>query len=95
MLRALTLAALLIVTALPVTAGFKKDIAANNKGDRKIFTLYRNSPDYSEMRIHVATFDAYERADYNRTNCEIARRLFAGQQGVKVQYWCEPDRYRR
>ena len=33
MLRALTLAVLLIVTALPVTAGFKEGIAAYERGD--------------------------------------------------------------
>ncbi len=33
MLRALTLAVLLIVTALPVTAGFKEGMAAYGRGD--------------------------------------------------------------
>ena len=39
MLRALTLAALLIVTALPVTAGFKEGMAAAERGDYQ--TAYR------------------------------------------------------
>lgn len=60
--------------------------------DPKIFTLYRNSilPD---MRIHIATFDAVEGAEYNRTNCELGRKLFQQQPGVGVQYWCEPGEY--
>lgn len=46
------------------------------------------------MRIHVATFDASEGADYNRDNCEIARALFGGQPAVTAKYWCEKGVYR-
>jgi hypothetical protein len=28
-------------------------------------------------------------AEYNRSNCEIARSLFQSQPGVIVTYWCE------
>ena len=38
-----------------------------------VYTLYRASPAFPDMRIHVATFDAAEDKDYNRNNCEIAR----------------------
>jgi hypothetical protein len=58
-----------------------------------IYTLYRNSPEFADMRIHVATFDAAEDKDYNRQNCEIARDLFASQPGVRVRYWCERGRF--
>ena len=56
-----------------------------------VYTLYRNSPAFPEMRINVATFDAAEDNDYNRTNCELARELFASKAGVAVHYWCEQD----
>ena len=63
-----------------------------------VYTLYRNSPTVGEIhgekaRIHVATFDAAQSEEYNRVNCETARRLFAGQ-GVTIRYWCEKGRYR-
>lgn len=63
--------------------------------DGTIYTLYRASPEFKEMRIHVATFDAADTENYNRTNCATAAGLFAGQTGVAVRYWCERGRYRR
>lgn len=71
--------------------------------DSSVFTLYRNSVVDPAMRIHVATFDADEklwragpRAKelYNSENCELAAKLFGGQDGVKRRYWCEKGRYR-
>ena len=61
-------------------------------GDGTTFTLYRSSP--TDMRIHVATFDATAGEAYNRGNCEIARELFQAQPGVSVKYWCEKGRFR-
>ena len=58
-----------------------------------IYTLYRNSPASVDARNHVATFDAAEDKDYNRSNCEITRDLFASQPGVTVRYWCERGRF--
>jgi hypothetical protein len=57
-----------------------------------VYTLYRNLT--PELRIHVATFDANEREDYNRENCEIAQSLFQNQPGIEVKYWCEKGRFR-
>lgn len=59
------------------------------------YTLYRNSVGFGTERVHVATFDALDGADYNRDNCNIASRLFAAQPFVQVRYWCEKGRYRR
>lgn len=55
------------------------------------YTLYRSSAATggTNMRIHVATFDAADGGTYNRDNCEIAKNLFQNQQGVTVTYWCE------
>lgn len=55
------------------------------------YTLYRSSPllGGEKQRIHVATFDAMAGREYNRDNCEIAKKLFQDQPGVKVTYWCE------
>ena len=59
------------------------------------YTLYRNSRDYPQMRIHVGSFDAaYQDSDYNRENCNIAADLFQAQRGVKVKYWCEKGDFR-
>ena len=58
-------------------------------GDGGAYTLYRNSPAFPEMRIHVATFDAAAGEDYNGENCRIASDLFVRQPGVTVRYWCE------
>jgi hypothetical protein len=45
-----------------------------------VYTLYRASPAFPDMRILVAT-DAAEDKDYNRTNCELTRDLFANKAG--------------
>ena len=69
--------------------------------DTSVFTLYRNSVTDENMRIHVATFDAtVDVADggseaYNRENCEQAKELFQGQDGVKTKFWCEKGRFHR
>ena len=62
--------------------------------DGVVYTLYRTSPTVASMRIHVATFDAKDGADYNDENCQIAAGLFAAQPGVKAHFWCEKGRYR-
>ena len=51
--------------------------------------LFRSSPAGPETRIHVATFDAPESAEYNAENCDVAASLFMSQAGVTVRYWCE------
>ena len=63
--------------------------------DDRTFTLYRNSVTDPDMRIHVATFDANEKEQYNRENCEIAAKLFTDQAGVKAKFWCEKGRFRK
>ena len=57
------------------------------------YTLYRD-PVVGTGRVHMATFDAKGTGDYNKGNCEIARKLFVGQPNVTVNYWCEKGRYR-
>lgn len=63
--------------------------------DSHVFTLYRNSVTDENMRIHVATFDAAAKEEYNRGNCEQAQVLFQAQPGVKVKFRCEKGRYRK
>lgn len=64
--------------------------------EKPVSTLYRNSFIDSTMRIHIATFDAdVTIPTYNSENCQIAAKLFQGQSGVSVRYWCEPGRYRQ
>ena len=66
-------------------------------GADSTYTLYRTSPvdNQSLQRIHVATFDGYSDEAYNRENCQLAAKLFQGQQGVTVKYWCEKGRYKK
>ena len=63
--------------------------------EERIFTLYRNSVTDETMRIHVATFDAAEKENYNRGNCEQAQVLFQNQSGVKTKFWCEKGRFKK
>jgi hypothetical protein len=63
--------------------------------DDRTFTLYRNSVTDSNMRLHVATFDAIEKEEYNRENCGTAAKLFGAQPGVKTKFWCEKGRFRK
>ena len=63
--------------------------------DSDAFTLYRSSLLDGNMRIHVATFDTGDGANYNSENCNIGAQLFAAQPGVKVRYWCEKGRYKK
>jgi hypothetical protein len=59
------------------------------------YKLYRSSMVGSDLRIHIATFDADAGIaigaikPYNLENCEVARDLFQAQPGVKVKFWCE------
>lgn len=46
------------------------------------------------MRLHVATFDADDRDNYNRDICEIVREFFTERPFMQSRYWCEPGRYR-
>ncbi len=67
----------------------------SDASDGTTFTLYRNSITDPNMRIHIATFDASEKEEYNRENCEIAAKLFGAQSGVKTKFFCEKGRYRK
>ena len=58
------------------------------------YTLYRSSVTVP-MRVHVASFDAVEGAEYNNENCKLAASLFQNQPGTKVKFWCEKGMYRR
>ena len=79
------------------------------------YTLYRTGVDLSAnvqdetLRIHVATFDANQDANYNLANCEFAQELFTSSQPhfrdyrsntvavgtIKVKYWCEKGSFKK
>jgi hypothetical protein len=90
-------AALVLITAIQACLAMLPLIYGSSIVSSDVsVTLYRGSMvGGGEMRVHVATFDAAEREDYNQNNCEIARGLFASQSGVKVTYWCEKGRYKK
>jgi hypothetical protein len=82
--------------AVLLTATTVETVACSaGSSDTDTFTLYRNSVTEENMRIHVAIFDAAEKEEYNRGNCEQAQVLFEGQAGVKVKFWCEKGRFRK
>ncbi len=55
------------------------------------FLLYRNSLIDSSLKIHIASFDTNEGAEYNAENCWLAADLFQNQPGVSTRFWCEPS----
>ena len=79
------------------------------------YTLYRTGIDIptqthdETLRIHVATFNAHQDANYNLANCEFAHELFTSSQPhfrnyrsntvaagtIKVKYWCEKGRFKK
>lgn len=59
------------------------------------FSLYRNSILDPNMRLHVATFDSADGANYNSENCSVAAQLFGAQPGVKTRFWCEKGRFKK
>ena len=67
----------------------------SDASDGRTFTLYRNSVTDPNMRLHVATFDANQKEEYNRENCEVAARLLGSQPGVKTKFFCEKGRFRK
>lgn len=60
-----------------------------------VYTLYRNSIVDARMRIHLATFDAADGADYNSENCDLAAKLFRQQPRVETRFWCEKGPYKK
>jgi len=67
------------------------------QSDPGICALYRNSAvsgEGAKARIHIATFDSTDDADYNWQNCQLASTLFQQQPGVNTKFWCEKGRFR-
>jgi hypothetical protein len=58
------------------------------------YTLYREGRFGGPARVHIATFDADDRTEYNRGNCEEVAALIRSQPGVTERVWCEPGRFR-
>lgn len=58
------------------------------------YTLYRNSAVGSDMRIHVASFDAKDGDAYNQDNCQTAAGLFQQQPGIVTKFWCEKGSFK-
>lgn len=72
--------------------------------DENAYTLYRNSDMGFETRVHVATFNVDDTADFNRSNCEMASRLFNANLNASENaqsdaprrswgFWCEAGTY--
>jgi hypothetical protein len=87
-----TLAAALLLAAPPVAA----EVGPAGAGEvcEPVYRLYRNwSPGVQRTgRVHIATFDSCEDGEgvvYNEAMCNITQRLYQGQPGVRVVFWCE------
>ena len=74
------------------------------------YTLYRTGIDLStkthdeSLRIHIATFNANQDAEYNLANCEFAQQLFNANQPhyrgsiystIRIKYWCERGSFKK
>lgn len=89
--RTIVIAAAAIFLAFTLAfAGFGLKVSED-----RVYTLYRNSVTDENMRLHVATFDADEKEDYNKGNCDIAQELFQNQPGVNVKFWCEKGYFKK
>jgi hypothetical protein len=64
-------------------------------GDAVTYTLYRNLFVIPDARLHVATFDSTDGAQYNSENCLLARDLFQQQPDIRTTFWCEKGKFRR
>lgn len=60
---------------------------------RDMYTLYRSDTEDPAHRVHVATFDAENGQEYNRSNCSRAQQLFQAQPGGTTRFWCERGRF--
>lgn len=80
-------------------------VAACSQEEQKTYTIYRNSPLDSNMRIHFATFDARDKGvvgqpGFNQENCDMTvallnenvGRLNGGRHPAK--FWCEKGTFR-
>ena len=63
--------------------------------DGGTYTLYRDSPVSTAMRVHVASFNTSDGESYNKENCQLAEQLFQKQPGVTVKFWCEKGTFRK
>jgi hypothetical protein len=88
--------ALILMLSLVMLAG------CNNASPT--YTLYRNSPLNSELRVHWATFDANDSGagagTYNQENCNYAagllnKNVLELNDGVAtLKFWCELGKYK-
>ena len=92
MLRPTLVPTLALVLALPVFAGERTKV-----GEKSVYTLYQGIPtlDGGTMRIHVASFDAADGAEWNRKNCETVASLYKPVEVARVSHWCEPGWFKR
>lgn len=63
--------------------------------DRPAYTLYREGRFGGPERVHIATFDAPDSAEYNRHNCEYVVSRIMAEEGVTERHWCERGRFRQ
>jgi hypothetical protein len=61
------------------------------------YTLYRNSPMFKDrQRIYVASFDAADEEEFDRSNCQITAQLNTEHNSAPFppRFWCERGRFR-
>jgi hypothetical protein len=72
-------------------------LAQQKQSDQTAYTLYRNSPMFKDQqRIYVASFDAADDEEFNRSNCQITAQLSTEHNSAPFppRFWCERGRFR-
>lgn len=93
-MNALGLSEGVLVKGAVLAAGMAMFLTGCDAFSSSVYTLYRSSLIDPNLRVHVATFDASGREEYNRENCAIAAKLFGDQPGVRTKFWCEKGRFK-
>jgi hypothetical protein len=90
------------ILTLALSASAATAVAQQRHSDQTAYTLYRNSPMFKDkpdmsQRIYIASFDAANEEEFNRTNCETAAELLTEHNSAPFapRFWCERGRFRQ
>jgi hypothetical protein len=90
------------IVTLALSASAATAVAQQRQSAQTAYTLYRNSPMFKDkpqmsQRIYIASFDAADEEEFNRTNCETAPELLTEHNSAPLapRFWCEQGRFRQ
>ena len=92
-----------IVIGITLALGTPAALAQQKQSDQAVYTLYRAAPQFKHrpdmsQRIYVASFDAPDEEEFNRTNCQSVARLLTEEPNLSPfppRFWCEQGRFRK